>query len=92
MSRLQNFRKANDLIDGSPMAAQKRACNPKRFLTTVGTGRKMVFISKGAHNLPLGDAADALFVIQKDWCNSALSPKLEGRQPSTYSVMRWPFR
>jgi CRP/FNR family cyclic AMP-dependent transcriptional regulator len=47
------------------MAKQRRAFNPKTFLTTVGAGRKMISLQKGQTIYAQGDAADALFVIQK---------------------------
>jgi len=46
------------------MAVQKHPFNPKRFLTTVGVGRKMMSFKKGQTVYAQGDAADALFVIQ----------------------------
>jgi CRP/FNR family transcriptional regulator, cyclic AMP receptor protein len=65
MFRLRNMRKANDLVDSGPIAKQRRAFDPKAFLTTVGTGRKMVFFREGQTIYAQGDAADTLFVIQK---------------------------
>ena len=47
------------------MAKQRRAFNPKTFLTTVGIGRKMMSFTKGQTIYSLNDAADALFVIQE---------------------------
>src|SRR5271154_2863030 len=47
------------------MATQRRAFNPTTFLTTVGTGRKMISFRKGQTIYSLNDAADALFVIQE---------------------------
>jgi CRP/FNR family transcriptional regulator, cyclic AMP receptor protein len=47
------------------MAKQRRAFNPKTFLTSVGAGRKMVSFKKGQTIYAQGDAADSLFVIQK---------------------------
>ena len=47
------------------MAKQRRAFNPKTFLTTVGIGREMVSFTKGQTIYSLNDAADALFVIQQ---------------------------
>jgi CRP-like cAMP-binding protein len=49
----------------SPMAEQEHAFNPKTFLTSVGAGRTMMFVTKGQTIYSLDDAADALFVIQK---------------------------
>lgn len=40
------------------------AFNPKAFLSTVGTGRKMMSFPAGRTVYAQGDAADALFVIQ----------------------------
>jgi CRP/FNR family transcriptional regulator, cyclic AMP receptor protein len=47
------------------MAKQKRAFNPKTFLSTVGTGRTLVSFRKGQTIFAQGDPADSLFVIQK---------------------------
>lgn len=47
------------------MARQRRAFNPKTFLTTVGTGRTMISLRKGQTIYAQADSADALFVIQK---------------------------
>jgi CRP/FNR family transcriptional regulator, cyclic AMP receptor protein len=47
------------------MAKQRRAFNPKTFLSTVGIGRKMMPFTKGQTIYSLNDAADALFVIQQ---------------------------
>jgi CRP/FNR family cyclic AMP-dependent transcriptional regulator len=46
------------------MAKQRRAFNPRTFLTTVGAGRKMMSFGKGQTIYAQGDSADALFVIQ----------------------------
>jgi len=47
------------------MAKQRRAFNPKTFLTSVGAGRKMVSFSKGQTIYAQGHSTDTLFVIQK---------------------------
>jgi CRP/FNR family cyclic AMP-dependent transcriptional regulator len=47
-----------------PVARQRRAFNPKTFLSTVGAGRKIVSFRKGLTVYAQGDVADALFVIQ----------------------------
>jgi CRP/FNR family transcriptional regulator, cyclic AMP receptor protein len=78
------MRKANDLIDGSPMAKQRRAFNSKTFLTTVGTGRKLVLFSKGQTIYAQGDAADALFVIQKGLVQ--LSVKSQAGRETTLDI------
>jgi CRP/FNR family cyclic AMP-dependent transcriptional regulator len=46
-------------------AAQRRAFDPKVFLSTVGTGRVMMTFRKKQTIYVQGDVADALFVIQK---------------------------
>jgi CRP/FNR family cyclic AMP-dependent transcriptional regulator len=46
------------------MAKQRRAFNPKTFLSTIGAGRKMVSFKKEQTIYAQGDVADALFVIQ----------------------------
>lgn len=47
------------------MAKQRRAFNPKTFLSTVGVGREMMSFQKRQPVYVQGDAADALFVIQQ---------------------------
>jgi CRP/FNR family transcriptional regulator, cyclic AMP receptor protein len=47
------------------MARPRRTFNSKTFLTTAGLGRKMLSFRKGETIFAQGDAADALFVIQK---------------------------
>jgi CRP-like cAMP-binding protein len=46
------------------MTTGRRAFDPQTFVTTVGQGRKMVFVGKGETIYAQGDAADALFVIK----------------------------
>jgi len=46
------------------MTRQRRDFNPNSFLTTAGTGRKLIFFTKGQTVFTQGDKADALFVIQ----------------------------
>jgi hypothetical protein len=65
MFRLGNMRKPDDSVDRSPMAQQKCAFDPKTFLTTGETGRKVVFFREGQRIYAQDDAPDALFVIQK---------------------------
>jgi CRP-like cAMP-binding protein len=47
-----------------PVAKQRRAFNPKTFLSTIGAGRTIVSFEKGQTVFAQGDVADALFVIQ----------------------------
>jgi CRP/FNR family cyclic AMP-dependent transcriptional regulator len=47
------------------MAKQSRLFNPRVFLTSVGPGRKMMSFEKGQIIFAKGDAAEALYVIQK---------------------------
>ena len=47
------------------MAKQRRAFDPKTFLSSVGAGRKLISFRKGQTIFAQGDAADSLFVIQK---------------------------
>jgi CRP/FNR family transcriptional regulator, cyclic AMP receptor protein len=67
------------------MAAQKRAFNPKNFLTTVGSGRKMVSFREGQTIYAQGDAADALFVIQKGLVQ--LSVKSQAGRETTLDIL-----
>jgi CRP/FNR family transcriptional regulator, cyclic AMP receptor protein len=46
------------------MDKQRRAFNPKTFLSTVGVGRKVMSFRKGQTIYAQGDATDALFVLQ----------------------------
>jgi CRP-like cAMP-binding protein len=46
------------------LTKQSGIFNPKIFLTSVGSGRKMMSFEKGQIIFAKGDAADALFVIQ----------------------------
>ncbi len=46
-------------------AREGRGFNPRIFLSTVGAGREMLSFRKGKTIFAQGDAADALFVIQK---------------------------
>ena len=47
------------------VAKKKRAFDPGTFLATIGEGRKSVTISKKQEIFTQGDAADAVFYIQK---------------------------
>jgi CRP/FNR family transcriptional regulator, cyclic AMP receptor protein len=47
------------------MATHSGFFNPRIFLTSIGPGRKMRSFSKGQVIFAKGEAADALFVIQK---------------------------
>ena len=58
------------------MAKQRRAFNPKTFLTTVGAGRKMMSLRKGQTIYAQGDSADALFVIQKGKVKLSVKPQI----------------
>ena len=46
------------------MARQRRAFDPKTFLSTTGAGRKMVSFKRGQTIYAQGDVADAVFVVQ----------------------------
>jgi CRP/FNR family transcriptional regulator, cyclic AMP receptor protein len=50
---------------GSVAVAKKRAFDPSTFLATIGEGRKSLTISKKQGIFTQGDAADAVFYIQK---------------------------
>ena len=67
------------------MVKQRRAFNPKTFLTTVGTGRKIVSFRKGQTIYAQGDVADALFVIQKGQVK--LSVKPEAGREATLDIL-----
>ena len=56
---------------------QRRAFNPKTFLTTIGTGRKMMSFRKGQTIYSQHDAADALFAIQKGTVKLSVEPKAQ---------------
>jgi CRP/FNR family cyclic AMP-dependent transcriptional regulator len=57
------------------MAEQRRAFNPKTFLTTVGSGREMMSFTKGQTIYALNDPADALFVIQEGRIKLSVKPQ-----------------
>jgi CRP/FNR family transcriptional regulator, cyclic AMP receptor protein len=67
------------------MPKQKRAFNPKTFLTTVGAGRKMMSFKKGQTIYAQGDAADSLFVIQKGTVK--LSVKSQAGKEATLDIL-----
>src|SRR6201984_3279743 len=50
-----------------PAAATKKhcACDPDRFLATIGQGRKSIVVARKKRIFTQGDAADAVFYIQK---------------------------
>ena len=49
----------------SPLAERKRNFDPKRFLATIGVGRKVVAFSNKQPVFTQGDAADSVFYIQE---------------------------
>ncbi len=57
------------------MVKQRRAFNPKTFLTTAGIGRRIVSFTKGQTIYSLNDAADALFVIQEGKVKLSVKPQ-----------------
>jgi CRP/FNR family transcriptional regulator, cyclic AMP receptor protein len=67
------------------MAKQIRLFNPKTFLTSVGPGRNMLSFRKGQIIFSKGDAADALFVIQKGQVK--LSVKSQGVREAILDIL-----
>jgi len=67
------------------MATQRRAFNPKTFLTTVGSGRKMMSFRKGQTIYAQGDAANSLFVIQTG--RVKLSVKSQAGKEATLDIL-----
>ncbi len=67
------------------MAKQKRAFNSNTFLTSAGAGRKLISFTKGQTIYGQGDAADALFVIQKG--EVKLSVKSQGVKEATLDIL-----
>jgi CRP/FNR family transcriptional regulator, cyclic AMP receptor protein len=67
------------------MAKQRRAFNPKTFLTTVGAGRTMQSFKKGQTIYAQGDTADALFVIQEGTVK--LSVKSQAGREATLDIL-----
>ena len=57
------------------MAMQRRSFNPQTFLTTIGSGRKMMSFTKGQTIYSLNDAADAVFAIQKGRVKLSVQPQ-----------------
>jgi CRP/FNR family cyclic AMP-dependent transcriptional regulator len=52
-------------MKSSAAVKQNRGFNPNTFLATIGDGRKIVVVSKKQMVFAQGDAADAVFYIQK---------------------------
>jgi CRP-like cAMP-binding protein len=67
------------------MAKETRAFNPQTFLTTIGAGRKTMSFTKGQTIYAQGDAADALFVIQKGQVK--LSIKSQAGKEATLDIL-----
>jgi CRP/FNR family transcriptional regulator, cyclic AMP receptor protein len=53
------------LVPATKSANEKRAFDPKEFLATIGTGRKVVAFPRKQIIFTEGDAADAVFYIQQ---------------------------
>ena len=53
------------MASATNLAAKNRDFNPKEFLATIGTGRKVVAFAKKQPIFTQGDAADAVFYIQE---------------------------
>jgi len=53
------------LIAPTTLAKNDRAFDPKKFLATIGEGRKVLAIAKKETIFTQGDAADAVFYIQE---------------------------
>jgi CRP/FNR family cyclic AMP-dependent transcriptional regulator len=53
------------LLPRAKSAKKKRAFDPKKFLATIGKGRKVVAVPKKQTIFAQGNAADAVFYIQK---------------------------
>jgi CRP/FNR family transcriptional regulator, cyclic AMP receptor protein len=67
------------------MTKQSHAFNPKTFLSTVGTGREMMFFRTGQTIFAQGDATDAFFVIQKGTVK--LSVKSKAGKEATLDIL-----
>jgi len=67
------------------MAKQRRAFSAKTFLTTVGTGRKMMSFSKGQTIYAQGNPANSLFVIQKGYVK--LSVKSQAGKEAVLDIL-----
>ena len=67
------------------MAKQRRAFDPKTFLSSVGAGRKLTSFRKGEKIFSQGDAADSLFVIQKGTVK--LSVKSQGGKEAILDIL-----
>jgi CRP/FNR family cyclic AMP-dependent transcriptional regulator len=53
------------LVALTPSAKKKRDFDPRRFLATIGEGRKVVALTRKRTIFTQGDAADAVFYIQE---------------------------
>ena len=58
------------------MSTKSHGFNLRDFLTTPGSGRKMMSFSKGEMIFAEGDASDAVFIVQTGLVT--LSAKLQG--------------
>ena len=67
------------------MTKRGRVFNPMTFLSTVGDGRSMISLRKGQAIYVEGDAADALFVVQKGTVK--LSVKSEAGREAVLDVL-----
>jgi CRP-like cAMP-binding protein len=67
------------------MAKKRLAFSPKTFLSTVGSGRKMMSFRPGQPIYAQGDTTDALFVIQKG--RVKLSVKSQSGKEATLDIL-----
>jgi hypothetical protein len=62
---------------------RKREFDPQRFLATIGEGRKVVALPKKQTIFTQGDAAEAVFYIQKGKVRLTVVSKI-GKEPSQF--------
>lgn len=67
------------------MSKQRRDYNPKTFLSTVGTGRQIIFLPKGRIIFAQGEKADATFVILKGVVR--VSVRSQGGKAATLDIL-----
>lgn len=67
------------------MTTKSQAFNLRVFLTTEGSGRKMISLSKGQTIFAEGDSSDALFIVQAGLVT--LSVKLQGDKIASRETM-----
>jgi len=72
------------LMASTTSAKNDRDFDPKKFLATIGEGRRVVTFPKKKPIFAQGDAADAVFYIQEAKFDSQSYPRLAGSNLGAY--------